>query len=102
MALEPLTDQRIASALTELPGWMVKGGVLTASYKAKRDQLPSFYAAVAPAEDAASHHAQITILYNTLTFALTTHDAGDRITERDVSMARTISGLAQEHGLTAA
>ncbi|MGW9174554.1 4a-hydroxytetrahydrobiopterin dehydratase [Streptomyces decoyicus] len=102
MALEPLTDQRIASALTELPGWMVKGGALTASYKGKRDQLPSFYAAVAPAEDAANHHAQLTILYNTLTFALTTHDAGDRITERDVSMARTISGLAQEHGLTAA
>ncbi|KOG48770.1 4a-hydroxytetrahydrobiopterin dehydratase [Streptomyces decoyicus] len=100
MALEPLTDQRIASALTELPGWTVKGGALTASYKGKRDRLPSFYAAVAPAEDAANHHAHITILYNTMTFALTTHDADDRITERDVSMARTISGLAQEHGLS--
>ncbi|MER5969069.1 4a-hydroxytetrahydrobiopterin dehydratase [Streptomyces sp. NPDC002055] len=101
MALEPLTDRHITSALAELPGWTVEGGALTASYKGKREQLPSFYAAVATAEDSANHHARITILYNTLTFALTTHDAGDRITERDVAMARTISGLAEEHGLTA-
>ncbi|MGW7636775.1 4a-hydroxytetrahydrobiopterin dehydratase [Streptomyces decoyicus] len=100
MAVEPLTDQRIASALTELPGWTVKGGALTASYKGERDQLPSFYAAVAPAEDAANHHAHITILYNTVTFALTTHEAGDRITERDLSTARTISDLARDHGLS--
>ncbi|MFI1884882.1 4a-hydroxytetrahydrobiopterin dehydratase [Streptomyces jumonjinensis] len=98
MAATPLTDAELAQALTGLPGWTVQNGKLTAAFKADRAAVPALYAAVAAAEDEADHHAEIRILYGTIGFALTTHDAGDAITARDTAMATRLTALATEHG----
>jgi 4a-hydroxytetrahydrobiopterin dehydratase len=97
----PLTDDQLARALQDLPGWTVKDGELTATYKAGRSAVPPFYAAVAAAEDAADHHARVTILYGTIAFALNTHDAGGAITAKDTALAARIADLATGHGATA-
>ncbi len=47
---------------------------------------------VEPAE-AAGHHPDIEISYNTVVIKMTSHDAGG-LTEKDFNMARTISGLS--------
>lgn len=97
MASTPLTDVEIDNALADLPGWSVQDGKLSARFKADRSVLPQLYVAVAAAEDAANHHAEITILYGTIGFALSTHDAGDVITAKDTAMAEKISALATDH-----
>jgi 4a-hydroxytetrahydrobiopterin dehydratase len=102
MPVPPLTDDELAGALRGLPGWTVREGELTATYKAGRAAVPPFYAAVAAAEDEADHHARITILYGTITFAVNTHDAGGAITAKDTALAARISALATGHGATAA
>jgi 4a-hydroxytetrahydrobiopterin dehydratase len=96
----PLTDDQIAQALEGLPGWHVENGELTAAYKAGRPDIVPFYAAVAVAEDEADHHARVTILYGTISFALNTHDAGGAITGKDAALASTIVSLAAGHGAT--
>jgi len=97
MSREPLTASELSAALADLPDWRVVDGALTATYKTARENVPSLYAAVAAVEDAADHHARITILYGTITFALTTHDADDAITAKDVDTAARIDALAGRH-----
>ncbi|GGZ56745.1 hypothetical protein GCM10010387_58450 [Streptomyces inusitatus] len=98
MAATPLTDAELAQALADLPGWTAQDGRLAAVYKADRAAVPGFYAAVAAAEDEANHHAEITVLYGTVGFALNTHDAGGAITALDTALAERISALAVERG----
>ncbi|MER5768975.1 4a-hydroxytetrahydrobiopterin dehydratase [Streptomyces sp. NPDC001985] len=98
----PLTEAEIDQALAALPGWSVREGRLTAGFTADRGALPGLYAAVAGAEDESNHHADIHILYATITFGLNTHDAGDAITALDTALAARITTLAKEHGARAA
>ena len=39
------------------------------------------------------HHAEIFNVYSTIRLALTTHDAGDKITEKDLQLARRVCEL---------
>lgn len=100
MPASPLTEAEITNALAELPGWSVREGSLTAAYKLDRSLLPALYVAVAAAEDDANHHAEVTILYGTVSFALNTHDAGGAITAKDTAMAARIHSLAADHQAT--
>jgi 4a-hydroxytetrahydrobiopterin dehydratase len=59
-----------------------------------------FAARIAAAANAANHHPDLTITYPRVHVLLTTHDA-DGLTTRDVDLARTISAIAVELGITA-
>ncbi|MEW1549367.1 4a-hydroxytetrahydrobiopterin dehydratase [Streptomyces tsukubensis] len=98
MAATPLTAAQLDEALTALPDWTADGGRLTAAFKLDRADVPALYAAVAAAEDEANHHAEVTILYGTIGFALSTHDAGDAITALDTTTAARLTALALAHG----
>ncbi|ANW19070.1 4a-hydroxytetrahydrobiopterin dehydratase [Streptomyces clavuligerus] len=98
MPATPLTETELAQVLTDLPDWTVRNGKLTATFRADRPAVPALYAAVAAAEDEANHHAEVTILYGTIGFALNTHDAGDAITALDTAMATRLTALADAHG----
>jgi 4a-hydroxytetrahydrobiopterin dehydratase len=56
--------------------------------------------AVAAAAEEANHHPDLDLRYGHLNIRLFSHDAGG-VTERDVALARRISALAAEHGVTA-
>ncbi len=58
-----------------------------------------FAARIGAAADQANHHPDLTITYPRVHVLLTTHDA-DGLSARDVDMARTISAIAGELGLT--
>ncbi|WP_405586233.1 4a-hydroxytetrahydrobiopterin dehydratase [Streptomyces sp. NBC_01190] len=97
MPSKPLSAAELDQALTELPDWTVSDGALTATFTADRADIPALYAAVATAEDTADHHADIRILYGTISFALTTHDAGGAITAKDTALATRVTDLAAAH-----
>ncbi len=59
----------------------------------------AFVAAVAAAAEEADHHPDLTLTYGSVGVALSTHDEGSRVTEKDVALARTISRIAREHGV---
>ncbi len=92
-----LSDDEVAAALRQLPGWELEGGQI-----AKRYRLDGFPAAVAFVvrisyeAEAANHHPDVDIRYDKVRVALSTHSEGG-ITAKDVDLAGTIEGLAPAH-----
>ncbi|WP_458115481.1 4a-hydroxytetrahydrobiopterin dehydratase [Arthrobacter sp. D2-10] len=58
-----------------------------------------FVTAVSDAAEAANHHPDVTLTYPHVDLKLISHDAG-ALTQRDVDLARAISSIAREQGLT--
>lgn len=83
------------TALTDLPGWSVKEGVLTRTFT-----FPDFVAAIqfvvalAIKAEIANHHPDLDIRYNKVHVGLVTHDSGG-ITENDTALAKEADTLAK-------
>ena len=60
----------------------------------------AFVSAVADAAEAANHHPDLKLSYGVVDVSLSTHDEGYWVTEKDIDLARTISAIARQHGLT--
>ncbi|WP_077800510.1 4a-hydroxytetrahydrobiopterin dehydratase [Streptomyces sp. JHA26] len=99
MPVEPLSQKEIEERLAELPGWSLDAGRLTRAYR-----LASHFAAtamvvhIAQVQEELDHHSDLTLGYNTVTLAVSTHSAGGAVTEKDVELARRVEELAGGHG----
>lgn len=95
MARTPLTDEQIRDALTSLPGWAYEDQALrrTFTFGDFREAV-SFIVRLSFFAEAQNHHPELTNVYNRVSVTLTTHDAGDRVTEQDVELARAIQSFA--------
>lgn len=60
----------------------------------------AFVTAIGEAAEQANHHPDVTLTYPHVDVKLLSHDAG-AITQRDVDLARRISEIAREQGITA-
>ncbi len=89
--MDPLPDARITAALTALPRWTRNGDALERTFA-----FPSFRDALAWMQDAAEHieriehHPEWTNVYDKVRVRLTSHDAGNRITAKDVELAKIL------------
>ncbi len=61
----------------------------------------AFVTAVTDAAEQANHHPDVTLTYPYVDLSLISHDVG-RLTQRDLDLARRISEIAREQGITAA
>lgn len=52
-----------------------------------------FLSRVAIEAEKAQHHPEIFNVYNKVSIALSTHDAGNKVTEKDRKLAQAIDGL---------
>ena len=91
----PLTSDQITSALAELPGWSLEDDKLTKAYKlADFRAALAFIVRIGLEAEAANHHPELFNVYSTVTIALNTHDAGNKVTSKDVDLAKAIEGIA--------
>ncbi|MCU0476890.1 MAG: 4a-hydroxytetrahydrobiopterin dehydratase [Anaerolineae bacterium] len=94
MSTPPLSDSDITAALADLPGWARDGDTLTKTYA-----LPSYLAGVAFASavgvlsEGLDHHPDLHIGWRKVTVRYNTHDAGSKITAKDVQAARAVEAL---------
>ena len=96
MASPKLSDAELKSALAELPGWALEGGMLQKTYKhATFPEAIVFVTAVAHLAELANHHPDVDIRYSNITLRLTTHDSGG-ITAKDVDLAREVEAARQK------
>lgn len=97
-------DTLTTSQVTAHPGledWRVILGMLRTSYRTKDMSAGiEFATRVVDAANEANHHPDLAIRYFRVMLDLVSHDVGG-LTTRDIEMARTISGIAAELGLTA-
>ncbi|MBB4984563.1 MULTISPECIES: 4a-hydroxytetrahydrobiopterin dehydratase [Streptomyces] len=98
MPTQPLSQKEIEDRLRELPGWSVGADRLTRTYR-----LGDHFAAtalvvhVAQIQQELNHHSDLTLGYDTVALAVTTHSAGG-ITEKDFELADRVERIAPGHG----
>lgn len=93
---EPLSQDQINDALAGLDdGWTYEDDKLKATFELKDFRAAiSFIVRLAFYAEELNHHPEITNVYNTVDIALTTHDAGDKVTENDMKLAQAIDKFA--------
>lgn len=76
------------------PDWKLVDGALERSFKfADFSEAFAFMTRVALVAEKQEHHPTWTNTYNQLSIRLSTHDAGDTVTEKDHALATAINGL---------
>jgi 4a-hydroxytetrahydrobiopterin dehydratase len=94
MSTEPLKDEEIEQALKDLGGWSRQDDALVKTF-----QFTDFRAALAfmvragLEAEAANHHPSWTNVYNRVDVRLSTHDADNRITKKDVALAKAMARI---------
>ena len=92
---KPLSDDQIRQALGDLPGWERDGDALQRELKfGSFKEAVSFIVRIAFAAEAANHHPELCNVYSTVRIRLSTHDAGDKITQKDVDLAAEINAVS--------
>lgn len=88
---DPLSDAEIQEALEDLPGWTYEDDKLKTTYEFSDFRAAiSFIVRLSFYAEEMMHHPELENVYNTVSIALTTHDAGGKVTEMDVELASKI------------
>jgi 4a-hydroxytetrahydrobiopterin dehydratase len=91
----PLTQADIDAALAGLPGWYFEADSLVKSFEfGSFREAMSFLVRASYEAEALDHHPDWTNVYNRVTVRLRTHSAGDKVTGRDVELARRFQGIS--------
>jgi 4a-hydroxytetrahydrobiopterin dehydratase len=94
--MTPLAPEQIAPSLPF--GWVHRDDALHREFRfgSFRDAI-SFMLRAAFVAEAHQHHPEWTNVYDRVSVRLTTHDAGNRVTDRDVRLARAFDTLARQY-----
>ena len=92
---KPLDSAEITSSLAGLPGWALDGDALAKTFKfGSFREAMSFMVRVGYEAEAMDHHPDWTNVYNRVAIRLNTHDAGGKVTAKDVELARKIQAIS--------
>ena len=94
MKSPPLKPAELRAALARLPGWGFKRVALAKEFKfANFREAMGFMLRVSYEAEALDHHPEWTNVYNRVVVRLNTHDAGGKVTAKDVALARRIEQI---------
>lgn len=92
---KPLTRAEISAALASLTGWCHQKNALTKTFTFTTfPEALSFMVRVGFEAEALNHHPEWSNVYNRVVIALKTHDAGGKVTAKDVTLARRIQEIS--------
>ena len=95
MAAAMLTSQEIQDELTKLSGWSLERDALAKTFKFKSfKEAMSFMVRAGFEAEAINHHPEWTNVYNEVAVRLNTHDAGGKVTVKDVELARRFESIS--------
>jgi 4a-hydroxytetrahydrobiopterin dehydratase len=94
MATTPLTENEINTGLAALSGWERNGDSITKTYKFDSYAAGlAFASAAGIVADGKDHHPDILIGWKKVTLTFTTHDAGNKLSQKDIDTAAAIEAL---------
>lgn len=94
MPTTPLNDAQITQALETLTGWERQGDVLVREFKFNHYMAGvAFAGAIGTIAEGFDHHPDMHIGYKKVVVSFTTHDAGNKISQKDVDAAQAINAL---------
>ncbi len=89
-----LSKPEIQQKLKEMQGWSLEGKAIRKKYTLKSFMpVITLVNQIAEAAEKANHHPDLTINYNVLGVALSTHSEGG-VTEKDFALAKQIDEIA--------
>jgi 4a-hydroxytetrahydrobiopterin dehydratase len=90
----PLTESELQAALSELHGWRHEDNKLKKELEfGDFQEAIGFIVRLAFHAEAQDHHPELFNVYNRVNIELTTHDAGNKVTAKDVTLARSVETL---------
>lgn len=96
---DPLTDTQINDHLGQLPGWQRDGDTITKTFKADTYMSGlALAAAIGTVCDSLNHHPDMAIGWKKVVVSFTTHDAGSKITAKDMEAAAKVESLGYNKG----
>lgn len=89
--MKPLTESEIKKSLERLDGWKFEDDRInkTIEFSNFKEAL-SFMVRVGFEAENQGHHPEWFNVYKTVAIQLSTHDAGDKVTEKDIKLAKAI------------
>ena len=91
---EPLSENEINEAIDELEGWSFSNDKISKEYKfSDFREAMAFMVRVGFEAEEQVHHPEIFNVYNTVSISLQTHDAGAKVTAKDVDLAKAIERI---------
>lgn len=94
MSVEALTENEISTALQKLEGWKQEENKITRSFEFKNFvEAFGFMSSVALIAEKMDHHPEWFNVYNKVDISLTTHDAGDKVSAKDIKLAEAINKI---------
>lgn len=94
MSWKLIENEDLDKTLEGLPSWTMEQGKLTRTYSfADFRQAMAFLVRISFEAETLGHHPEIYNVYNKVRIQLSTHDAGDRITNLDIELAQRIDAL---------
>ena len=94
---DALTNDQINEALAKLPGWTFVEDKLSREYRFESfTEAMGFIAEMAFACEKANHHPELFNVYSRVEIGLTTHDAGNKVTQKDVDLAAELEKIANK------
>lgn len=91
---EPLSKEEIDQALADLEGWSHEDDKLKKEFSFDNfKDAAAFIMRIAFEAEEQVHHPELFNVYNTVRIALSTHDAGGKVTEKDLKLAKSIETL---------
>lgn len=93
---KPLTEEEIKNALESLNDWTFKDDKLTKKFTfGNFKEAAGFIMRIAFEAEALQHHPELFNVYSTVNISLSTHDAGDKVTSKDIDLAKAIDSIDQ-------
>ena len=94
---DALTNDQINEALAKLPGWTFAEDKLSREYRFSNfTEAMGFITEMAFACEKANHHPELFNVYSRVEIGLTTHDADNKVTQKDVDLAAELEKLAKK------
>lgn len=92
--MEPLSEQEIQNALSNLKGWEFGNDKIKKEFQfGDFKESLAFIVRVGFEAEQLTHHPELFNVYNTVKIELSTHDAGDKVTQKDIDLATAIEGI---------
>lgn len=92
---DALSDAQISEALELLDGWERDGDKITRTVTlGSYGQGLAYATTVGMIADGFNHHPDLTVGYKKVTIEFTTHDAGSKITQKDIDVATAINRVS--------
>ncbi len=92
--MDPLTEKQIQDELKNLKEWTFKDDKIHREFSFSDFKTAlSFIVRVGFDAEDQVHHPEIYNVYNTVSISLSTHDAGDKVTEKDIKLAKAVDAI---------